>query len=158
MHGPPFIRFRPSVAALSLILLPSACDDGGSRPRDPSSSDFSVRDSAGVEIVQNGRDAAEQAPALDLTEVLRIGVLEGQEEYQFVGVHAVNEAPDGSIFVQDSGLHMVRVFSSRGEFVRQIGRQGGGPGEFRFPSLLAVAGDTVTVGNRERITFFGWKA
>lgn len=149
-----FIRFRLSVAALSLLLLASACADGGSRSDDPSASDRSVRDSAGVEIVHNGREAVEQAPTLRLTEVLRVGVLEGPEEYQFARISAVKEGSDGGIYVLDSRLHTLRVFSSTGEFVRQIGREGDGPGEFRFPYLLAAAGDTIVAGGRDKVAFF----
>jgi hypothetical protein len=39
----------------------------------------------------------------------------------------------------------VRVFDSAGRFVRLVGREGRGPGEFRQPGLVGLVGDTVWV-------------
>lgn len=60
-----------------------------------------VRDSAGIEIVENERPAA--APALGWrvgdSVVLSIGVLEGEEPYNLYGVEDATRFPDGRIAV-----------------------------------------------------------
>ncbi len=50
-------------------------------------------------------------------------------------------APDGSLYVADSGNHRVQVLSRRGEFIRQWGGRGKDPGRFENPVDVAVARD-----------------
>jgi len=45
---------------------------------------------------------------------------------------------DGRIFVCDAGDRRIAVFSPAGEFIRNIGREGSGPGEFRYLDLLGI--------------------
>ena len=41
-------------------------------------------------------------------------------------------APGNGVYVWDGGLTALRQYDSTGTFVRQIGREGGGPGEYGF--------------------------
>jgi len=60
------------------------------------------------------------------------------------GIHAsIAVAPDGQVYVSDSGNHRVEVFSPDGAFIRQFGRLGSAEGQFQVPFDLAVD----TVGN-----------
>jgi hypothetical protein len=43
----------------------------------------------------------------------------------------VEEGPDGNIYVLDTGDSFIKVFSADGEFLRRIGGEGEGPGEFQ---------------------------
>lgn len=54
----------------------------------------------------------------------------------------------GELFVADAQDCAVKVFSDAGRFVRAFGRKGRGPGEFSFPSGVAVAGPTVFVADK----------
>ena len=45
----------------------------------------------------------------------------------------------------DGGDRTIRVYDSAGRFVRRIGREGEGPGEFSRPVRVRVYGDTITV-------------
>ena len=45
----------------------------------------------------------------------------------------------GLVYVADWGNHCIAVFSQEGELVRTFGSQGGGKGEFRYPSGGAVS-------------------
>lgn len=67
-------------------------------------------------------------------------------------------AEDGSLIVfEDSPAH-IKVFDPSGAFVRKIGRDGGGPGEYEA-GFIAVLGDTLIVqdpGN-SRATFVHWR-
>lgn len=57
------------------------------------------------------------------------------DEDEFFGVIAqILSDQAGNIYVLDSQLAEVKIYTSDGEFVRSIGREGEGPGEFRFPT------------------------
>ncbi len=71
-----------------------------------------------------------------LVEELRIGDLDGANEYLFGRVGHVTVDHEGSIYVADSQLKVVRRYDTNGVFDRNIGREGEGPGEYR--SLLGI--------------------
>ncbi len=62
----------------------------------------------------------------------------------------------GDIFVLDGGNDRVVVFDPTGEPLREFGRSGQGPGEFRSPTALGVAADKVVIVDtlRRRINVF----
>jgi hypothetical protein len=64
-----------------------------------------------------------------------IGGVDGAVEYQFTRIQDVFGASDGSVWVIDGQFEAgtIRQFSAAGQFIRQIGRQGNGPGEYRSP-------------------------
>lgn len=103
------------------------------------------RDSAGVVIVDNPQEGVWTPNAQwQLEEDLRIGVVEGDAVRQFESIDDI--AIDGSsrIYVLDGSA--IRVFEGNGEFVRTIGRSGGGPGELARPSAILIGtGDTIYV-------------
>jgi len=67
-----------------------------------------------------------------LTEDLRIGVIEGDDHYMFGNVAGLIPTPDGRIWVLDGMAHELRLYDQDGAFVRAVGRDGEGPGEFGF--------------------------
>ena len=73
-----------------------------------------------------------------LVEEVRIGSLVGAEEYSFGSVGGVGVLNDGSVWVGDSQRHAILRYSAEGAFLGQVGREGEGPGEFRYPSALRV--------------------
>lgn len=52
---------------------------------------------------------------------------------------------DGRIAVVNAGSQRVRIFAPGGEWLRDLGREGRGPGEFEMPAWTGVHGDTVMV-------------
>ena len=63
-----------------------------------------------------------------LVEDLRIGVLEGEPAYMFGYVSDLAVGRDRSLYIlDDTGI---RQYDRQGRFVRQIGEQGQGPGEY----------------------------
>ncbi|MHB1193840.1 MAG: NHL repeat-containing protein [Longimicrobiales bacterium] len=78
------------------------------------------------------------ADAWTLTEDLRIGRPEGEGPDVFWGIADFGVAPNGDVFVVDRSQE-VRQFRATGEFVRTLGRQGEGPGEFQ--SAIGIAFD-----------------
>ena len=69
----------------------------------------------------------------------------------FVGTTDVAFAPDGHVFVSDGyGNARIVEFEANGRFVREWGRPGRGPGEFRLPHGIAIGPDgNVYVADRE---------
>ena len=63
---------------------------------------------------------------------------------QFIAV-----GDDGSVFVSDLGNKRVQKLSSDGQYVTDWGSSGKLPGEFRYPSGIAVSGDSVFVADRD---------
>ncbi|MBC8090069.1 MAG: hypothetical protein H7Z40_22655 [Phycisphaerae bacterium] len=73
---------------------------------------------------------------------LRIGVLEGDEEYMFAGVVGVAVGKAGQIFVADGGEKpVVRAYSAAGKFQRNVGGFGEGPGEYRHLGAIRTFAD-----------------
>lgn len=67
-----------------------------------------------------------------------IGVVDGDPRRQFTTIRAGRFLPDGRIVVADRGSSTIRVFSSDGGFLTEMGGEGDGPGEFRLISGLAI--------------------
>lgn len=93
-----------------------------------------------------------------LIEDLRIGTLDGPEKYLFGRVAAVAARPsDGMIFVLDAQVPIIRQYDADGRFVRNVGREGEGPGEYRRVSGMEILPDgrlAVWDGNEGRITVY----
>jgi len=131
---------------LLLALMPfmAACSDAGA---DDSAPRASVRDSAGVRIVENP-DPAERTGwiTMDAEPSVTIGVLEGAPEYQLYEVRGATRLSDGRIAVANAGSKEVRYYGADGAFLNATGRDGEGPGEFREMGMLErLPGDSVVV-------------
>jgi hypothetical protein len=70
-----------------------------------------------------------------------IGVELGDSNYVFGAISSAKYGPDGNIFVVDLQRSTVLFYSPAGEFIRQVGRSGSGPGEFTLPSDAAFLED-----------------
>jgi hypothetical protein len=118
---------RPALVIL-LTLAPTACDMGS-----PSYSGPEVRDSAGVEIVENSGSRWPDGGGWRLAEspTLDIGVVEGGDEYQLFNVAGALELSDGRIVVANAGTSELRFYDASGSFLSSSGRKGSGPGEFQ---------------------------
>jgi len=96
-----------------------------------------VVDSAGVQVVTNAQETASGY----LTEDLRLGQAEGPGTAQFSDIGAVGVDASGQLLVADRGASTIHVFTDEGEFVRSIGREGTGPGEFAPLSHIWVGAE-----------------
>jgi hypothetical protein len=76
-----------------------------------------------------------------LEPVLRIGELEGRDEYVFGDIGGMALTPGGEVYVLDSQVPAVRVYDGAGRHVRSFGSRGGGPGELGRPTGLAMLPD-----------------
>ena len=137
----------PRRPCLLLALLPSlalGCADrsGGGE----ASAAAVVRDSAGIEIVENPSPAEAGVPAFTLGAEPRvdIGLVEGASEYQLDDVTGALRLRDGRIVIADHGSKLLRFYDPEGRHLRSAGGEGGGPGEFQsIRGLHHVAGDSL---------------
>ena len=106
-----------------------------------------------------GRDRRLDA---DFEEIFRIGVLEGEDWEMFGTVMHVSFDEKGNLYIVDgsggmslgdgtrivglgSGGTRVLVFDASGNFLREFGASGEGPGEFNMPAGFAVMRDGTTI-------------
>ena len=89
-------------------------------------------------------DPSSQQVTLEVREVARFGGVEGAGDLDWVAGLAVS---DDAVFVLDSRAARVVVFSPDGAYLRDIGRRGGGPGEFQRPEAIGRIGDTLWVAD-----------
>ena len=75
---------------------------------------------------------------MTMVEEMSIGELEGADEYQFglISDIAIDEA--GGIYLFDSHVPILRYYDASGAFVRNVGAEGAGPGEYGNASLGMV--------------------
>jgi len=93
----------------------------------------------GVLHVKNGNTPRDGVQTLQLAEQWRIG---GESDDVFFGVISrVLADQEGNIYLLDSQLSEVQVFSPTGEYLKTLSREGDGPGEVRNPNDLIFMPD-----------------
>ena len=118
---------RHLISGLILPLLTWSCT-GESQPPDR----FTVRDSAGVRIVENYTAAWGEGEGWRFGEepLVDIGVVEGDPNYELYMVLTPLRLADGRIVFGDGGTQDIRFYDAEGTFLHSTGRKGSGPGEF----------------------------
>jgi len=94
----------------------------------------------GVVHVKNGAQPTGGTEALRMAEQWRVGG-EDDEEILFGLIPRACSDADGNVYVLDSQLNQVLVFSPAGDLLRTLFREGEGPGEIRQPRDMMVLGD-----------------
>jgi hypothetical protein len=72
---------------------------------------------------------------------MSIGAADGAEDYLIGEIGDMALGRDGSLFVYDGQVPVVRQYDASGKFVRRVGRSGSGPGEYRSVSGIATTPD-----------------
>jgi hypothetical protein len=86
-----------------------------------------------------------------------IGIELGDSNYVFGVIGGAEFTPDGNIAILDSQQSRISLFSPDGVFIRNIGRNGSGPGEFLMPvgmSFRPEGGLVVSDGMGQKIVYF----
>jgi hypothetical protein len=94
---------------------------------------------------------------ITLTPLFSLGQLDGPDENVFGSVAELVVDARGRFYVYDVQDAQIRLYDERGRFVRNIGRKGGGPGEYQYVLGMAIINDTVLAirdMNAARITYF----
>jgi len=72
---------------------------------------------------------------------ITIGMVEGPDEYLIGEPASIAVGPDGTIYVLDTQVPVLRAYGPDGTHLRDIGRQGGGPGEYDSPDGMGTLPD-----------------
>lgn len=126
---------------LALFLIPlAACAD-----HTPSAGAPTVRDSAGIRIVENTGPnwRPGQEWGLSAEPVLEIGGGDSEED-QLFGVRGAYRLGDGRIVIANGGTREIRFYAPDGEFLSASGGEGQGPGEFEWlEGVWRLRGDSL---------------
>ena len=87
----------------------------------------------GIPYISNPATGTESPVTVDLKELWRLGG-ESENEDEFFGVILrIATDPKGNIYALDGQLSEIKVYDPNGKFLKKLGREGEGPGEFRRP-------------------------
>lgn len=93
----------------------------------------------GVTVVMNPKEPMYGEDVCILEEEISIGESEGPDEYILSIINSVAVDDEENIYVLDMQLKKVRVFDSKGQYLRTIGGGAGqGPGEVRVPAQIQI--------------------
>ncbi|UCH83637.1 MAG: 6-bladed beta-propeller [Candidatus Latescibacterota bacterium] len=95
----------------------------------------------GIRCLVSPASPMESPAASDLQELWQIGGDTDDEDEFFGVISQIQTDQSGNIYLLDSQLNQVKVFDPDGGFVRDIGREGEGPGEFRGPTSMFFTRD-----------------
>ena len=145
---------RPALVPMLLGALAAAACDAGTQSPDDGTPDFAVRDSAGIEIVENhaperrtGRFwTIDQEPEFVLGGKAAVAAEAGDSSHLVWRVTGLARLVDGRVAVLSGGSDQLLLFEPSGALSRIIGRRGMGPGEFERASRLQyLPPDTLAV-------------
>jgi hypothetical protein len=108
---------------------------------------FTLRVALGGGLFAFGAQLGAQAPT-----VISLKPATSTLAQEFTSIRSVRELADGRLLISED---VVSVADFRDNSVRQVGRKGGGPGEYMSTSyLFAVRGDTTYMTSGQRWTVF----
>ena len=127
-------RNRNAVLAAVLSLAVASCADAQRTALPPT-----VSDSAGIRIIDNPAPTG-AAASVAARPIVDVGG--GTDPSgELAGVVAAVRLGDGRIAIAEQSTRSIRIFDANGRFVRAIGRQGQGPGEFSSITRLDLLAD-----------------
>lgn len=88
-----------------------------------------IEEENGVTVVKNSKEPVYGNEVFSIEEDLKIGEVEGDENYMFSQIRYLAVDNAENIYVADTKEMHVKVFDKNGEFLRVIGKAGQGPGE-----------------------------
>ena len=109
----------------------------------------------GVKVVKNPGEPLYGEFSFDFQEDLKIGGDPTKEDYYFPRGAVLSVDAEGNLYVADGRNRRVMLYDPAGKFVRQIGRQGQGPGEYSYPSrvFIDLDGKPIVWAGREMVSF-----
>lgn len=133
----PWLRAGSLVA---LIMVCAACD------RQSTGTIAVATDSAGIWLVENAIATTMDDWAIEPMPFLVIGGDETDAAQQLFDVTDALRLADGRVIVANGGNSEIRIYSPSGRLDHAMGRQGEGPGEFRFLIHVTLNDDGDVVG------------
>jgi hypothetical protein len=115
-----------SIVVPLMVAAVAACASDDSRM-----AEFVERDSAGIRITENGRNARIETWSVTAEPLLEIGEDDGDSTHLLFRVTGAAGAGSDRIVIANGAPPMLRWFDRDGRFLHGTGRTGGGPGEFQ---------------------------
>ena len=112
---------------------------------------FKVEEINGVLTAVNTGGPKYSEPLFEFEEVVRLEQDESREETLVFRAYRYYIGEDGYFYMNDGGNNRVAVFGPDGKYVRSIGREGSGPGEFRSVNIQWIRDGRLTVWDRRNL-------
>lgn len=133
-----FRTLRLGSVLICLVFWLSACaGDGGAG----SGGWEAAIDTIGDTVVVRTLSGSVWGDTASLEPEVSIGMLEGADEYLIGDPRSIAVGAGGEIYVLDRQVPVIRMYLSDGTFIRNVGHEGGGPGEYKSPGAIAVLPD-----------------
>lgn len=111
----------------------------------------------GVKVIKNPKKPMYGDEIFSVEEDLKIGTIEGDENYMFSQIRNFVIDENENIYVADSKETHIKVFDKNGKFLRVFGKAGQGPGEIgRIYSVQITAKNELLVndGRNRKLLYF----
>jgi hypothetical protein len=95
----------------------------------------------GIRHIANPANPIEAPSTFSPKELWRVGGDDEGDDIIFGVLNDIAVDKNGNVYVLDSQLNEVHIYSPGGEYLRSVGRSGEGPGEFRRARALFVTDD-----------------
>lgn len=116
----------------------------------PEVSPFELRDSSGVSIARNA-DVDLPEWFIDSIPSVDIGSIQGEQGQDLALPWASVRLPGGEIALSNARTNELRLYTASGSFIRAVGGEGDGPGEFQQIAALHLGrGDTIVAADSRR--------
>jgi len=132
---------RTLTCLLSIYLISSAC----SNDETTQIHSFQIIEEDGVPVAVTSGGPKYEGELFHYEEIVRLEQDESNEESILYRATQYLMGEDGNYYVNDRGNVRIAVFGTDGKYLRSFGRDGDGPGEFRFPRLLWIRDDNLAV-------------
>ncbi|MEJ2215776.1 MAG: hypothetical protein P8099_04085 [Gemmatimonadota bacterium] len=129
MSRPSIPSTRPTMLALVTVAAMSA--GGCGKPSAGGGGWVVTRDTVGDTIVVHTLSGSVWGAPRRLVQEQSIGVFDGPDEYMFGGISGLAVDGDGNMYVYDRQVPVLRKYAPDGSFLMNLGRKGGGPGEYK---------------------------
>lgn len=148
-----FHRVSSRTATFAALLL------AGCMPAPPAAYEdrlFEVPDSIPIKEYPQLPPAGAPTNAVRMVEDLVIGGDPADPETLLYRPVDVVASEDGTVYVADRGAYGIKVYGADGGYLKTLGVQGQGPGEFELPWELAIAGDLLVAYDYRNRRFSVW--
>ena len=125
------------IAGLAMVI--AGCGEGGQERAGPAWQ--AVTDTIGDTVTVHTISGSVWGDTAHLEPRVSIGMVDGPDEYLIGNPGAIAVGLGGTVYVLDRQVPSLRAYASDGTFLRDIGRHGSGPGEYRRPDGITTLPD-----------------
>jgi len=139
------------VLLLSVLIMLVSCKKQGTEWKG------TIEEVNGLTIVKNPKEPVYGDEVFSIEEELKIGEVEGDENYMFSQIRDIAVDKNENIYVADFKETHVKVFDKDGKYLRVFGKKGQGPGEIGMIYGIQITEKNeliVNDSNQRKISYF----